>query len=164
MSKTLVIIRHGKSTWEYTGVPDYDRPLKETGIINTRVIALKLMEQDISPDLIVSSPANRALHTALIVARELSYPLEKISISPVLYGESENAILDMVRHTSDQFNTLFIFGHNPVFTVLPNLYLKQTIDNLPTSGVVILEFDTSHWSDISRKLLKSEFLLSPKGG
>jgi phosphohistidine phosphatase len=162
MLKTLVIIRHGKSTWDYGGVPDYDRPLKDTGIFNTYAIGKKIKEQGITPDMIVSSPANRALHTAFIVARELLYPLEKIEINHVLYDESGDEILEMVKDTSDQYNSLFIFGHNPVFTELPNLFLKQQIDNLPTSGAVILKFETAQWNGISKKVLKSEMVLSPK--
>ena len=85
MIKTLVIIRHGKSTWDYEGVADYDRPLKEIGIFNTQIIAQKIRGYDIVPDLMLSSPANRALHTALIVAREILFPLDKVTISKVLF-------------------------------------------------------------------------------
>ena len=162
MAKTLVIVRHGKSTWEYEGVSDYDRPLKETGIFNSQSIAQKIKEKGINPDLIVSSPANRALHTALIFARELLYPLDKVVINSILYGESEKEILGLIKNTDNQFNNLFIFGHNPVFTDLPNLFLKQQIDNLPTSGVAILQFETTSWKDISKKILKSEILVFPK--
>ena len=162
MAKTLVIVRHGKSTWEYEGVSDYDRPLKETGIFNSQSIAQKIKEKGINPDLIVSSPANRALHTALIFARELLYPLDKVVINSILYGESEKEILGLIKNTDNQFNNLFIFGHNPVFTDLPNLFLKQQIDNLPTSGVAILQFETTSWKDISKKMLKSETLFFPK--
>ena len=162
MAKTLAIMRHGKSSWDYGDISDFDRPLKESGISNTQAIAQKIKGRGIKPDMIVSSPANRALHTALITARELLYPLENVVINPVLYGESEDEVLNMIKHTNDRYHHLFIFGHNPVFTDLSNLFLKQQIDNLPTSGVVILNFETEQWMGISGKVLKSEFLLFPK--
>jgi Phosphohistidine phosphatase SixA len=162
MTKTLVVIRHGKSTWEYEGISDYDRPLKEVGIFNTIAISQKLRGGGISPDLIISSPANRALHTAMIVARELHYPLNKVSISPALYSEIDNDVLQFIKAIDNQYNCVFIFGHNPVFTDIPNMFLRKTIDNLPTSGVVVLEFDCSNWNDISKKSIKSESLIFPK--
>jgi len=162
MIKTLVIIRHGKSTWDYGGVSDFDRPLKEIGIFNTQAVAQKLKEKGVVPELMISSPAIRALHTATIVGRELYYPMEKIVIEPVIYGESENELLNLIKNTNDQCNSLFIFGHNPLFSELPNKFLKQQIDNLPTSGAVVLQFDISSWNEISRKTLKTELTIIPK--
>lgn len=162
MSKTLVIVRHGKSTWDYGGVHDYDRPLKETGIFNTQAITQKIKELGIFPDLVVSSPAIRALHTAMITAGILGYALEKVVINPLLYGETLEEVLQMVKNTESQYNNLFIFGHNPIFTNLPNLFLKQPIDNLPTSGVGIFQFEVTAWKEISKKAVKSEKILTPK--
>ncbi|MDP4210331.1 MAG: histidine phosphatase family protein [Bacteroidota bacterium] len=162
MSKTLVIIRHAKSTWEYGPIADLDRPLKEIGISNTFIVSQKLKEQGIAPDLIISSPAIRALHTALIVARELRYPCEKIRIDQELYSESEDEILDMVKTTNDNVNILFIFGHNPGFTFLSNRFLKNRIDNLPTSGVALIQFNVTHWADISSKNTHSDMCFFAK--
>lgn len=162
MGKTLVIIRHGKSTWEYEGISDYDRPLKEVGIFNTIAIAQKLRGLGVHPDLIISSPANRALHTAMIVARELHFPLNQVAIAPTLYSEIDNDVLHFIKSMDNQYSCAFIFGHNPVFTDIPNMFLRKTIDNLPTSGAVVLEFETSNWNDISKKTVKSESLIFPK--
>lgn len=163
MTKTLVIIRHAKSTWNYEGIADYDRPLKQIGIINTQNIARKILEYDIHPDLVISSPANRALHTAMIVAREMGYPLEKVTINPVLYGESDSEALEMIKEIDEAYHHLFIFGHNPVFTSLPNLFFKKRIDNLPTSGAAILQFNANSWKEISRKNVTLELMFFPKG-
>lgn len=162
MGKTLVIIRHGKSTWEYEGISDYDRPLKEVGIFNTIAIAQKLRGLGVHPDLIISSPANRALHTAMIVARELHFPLNQVAITPALYSEIDSDVLHFIKSIDNQHICAFIFGHNPVFTDIPNMFLSKTIDNLPTSGAVVLEFETSNWNDISKKTVKSESLIFPK--
>lgn len=162
MSKNLVIIRHGKSTWEYTSISDIDRPLKEIGISNTINVARELKARKIFPDYIISSPANRALHTAFITARELGFAEANILINPNIYGEDESKIREIIESTDDKYSSLFIFGHNPVFTLLPNLFLKQKIDNLPTSGAAVFEFNTDKWTEISKSLVKKEFCLFPK--
>jgi phosphohistidine phosphatase len=162
MSKILVIIRHAKSTWDYESVSDIDRPLKEAGITKTFEVAQQLKSANIIPDLVISSPAIRALHTALILGRILKYPTEKIHINPVLYTKSDAEVLDFIKQTNDQISSLFIFGHNPVFTFLVNNFLKQRIDNLPTSGAVVFKFAVSKWEDISKKVIECEFSFLPK--
>jgi phosphohistidine phosphatase len=162
MTKTLVIIRHAKSTWEYGHISDLDRPLKEIGISNTILVSSKLKDLKIVPDLVISSPAVRALHTALIVSRELGYPAGKIQIDPGFYSESEDDILGLIKVVGDNVNTLFVFGHNPGFTFLSNYFLNHSIDNLPTSGVVILNFKTDKWSSLSKGCVVDENLILPK--
>jgi phosphohistidine phosphatase len=161
MQKTLGIFRHGKSTWDYN-VSDLDRPLKETGVNKTIDIAQKIRKQNITPELIISSPAIRALHTAIIIARELKYPYGKIVINPVIYSDMEKDILQLIKNTDDTINCLFIFGHNPVFTDLSNLYLKKHIENLPTSGAIVLKFDVTHWGEISNKSVQEEQVFFPE--
>jgi phosphohistidine phosphatase len=102
------------------------------------------------------------LHTALITAGILDYALEKVVMNPLLYGETLEEVLQVVKCTENQYNSLFIFGHNPIFTDLPNLFLIQPIDNLPTSGAVIFKFETNSWKEISKKSVKSEMVLTPK--
>ena len=162
MPKTLVIIRHGKSTWDYLNISDLDRPLKEIGITNTILIAKKLNEKKILPDHIISSPANRALHTALIVARETCFKVENIAIDSTLYSENENQILDMIYKTPENINILFIFGHNPVFTDISNYFLRNKISNLPTSGCAVITFNCKEWNNISLVNYVSEMCFFPK--
>ncbi len=162
MTKKLIIIRHAKSTWAYGSISDMDRPLKEIGIDNTILVSQKIRERKIAPDLIASSPAVRAYSTAMIVARELRYPFENIKIDSTIYGDSLDDILEIIRATDNRVGNLFIFGHNQVFTDLPNRFLKEQIDNLPTSGAVILEFDTENWVDISKRNVISEACIFPK--
>jgi phosphohistidine phosphatase len=160
--KTLVIIRHGKSTWDYTSVADLDRPLKETGVQNTILVSSKLKEKKIIPQRILSSHAIRALHTGLIIARELNFPFCKIEIEPLLYHNSEEEILDFIQQTENEINTLILVGHNPTFTFLANLLLTKKIDNLPTSGTVIVHFDCQNWGEISMRTKTDESFIFPK--
>ncbi len=162
MSLKLAIIRHAKASWDYSTISDFDRPLKESGIMHTIEIAKKLTAKKISPSLIISSPAIRAIHTALIIARELNYPCENIEINSSMYSDSEEVILKLIKSTDEHFHNLFIFGHNPTFTYLSNQFLKQEIDNIPTAGAVIIDFDVSGWEDISKKTAVSEMFIFPK--
>ena len=162
MTKTLIIIRHGKSSWDYPDIADIDRPLKETGITKTLLVAKKLKERKLEPGLILSSPANRALHTATIVAREIGFSTEQIVIKKEIYYDSETEVNRIIQITDREISTLFLFGHNPTFTNLVNTYLKKPIANLPTSGTVIFEFDCDSWSEISKSSRKNEICIFPK--
>jgi phosphohistidine phosphatase len=162
MIKKLVIVRHAKSTWDLASIADLDRPLKEIGINNTILISKKLLQNKITPDLIITSHAIRAMHTALIVARELCFPFHKIVIDSGLYHESDDEVLESLRLIDDIYPTVFIFGHNPTFTLLSNIFLNQKISNLPTSGAVILEFNCEKWKDISLRTKTSENIITPK--
>lgn len=162
MSKILAIVRHGKSTWEYGSIADFDRPLRESGIKNTIAVAHNLMEKKYIPSLIISSPANRALHTAMIMARELHYPSEKVRIDNCLYTETEEDVLALIKNTDNSIQSLFIFGHNPTFSYLSNHFLKNEIENLPTSGVALFEFSNEKWADISRKTVIRELCIFPR--
>lgn len=162
MTKTLALIRHGKSTWDYGPISDMDRPLKENGISNTILISQKIKERKIVPDLILTSPAVRAYSTALIIARELGYPFEKIAIDSGIYGDSEEDVLEIIKTIDASVNNLLVFGHNPAFTFLPNHFLSKQIDNLPTSGLALFEFQTDDWAKISKQNVVSEQCFFPK--
>lgn len=97
--KTLIIVRHGKSEWDYNELTDIDRPLAERGVGNSYKMAKRLFKKNITPDLLISSPAIRALHTAIIFSREMEIPLSKLKVNETLYFSSENEILSLVQDT-----------------------------------------------------------------
>ena len=98
------------------------------------------------PDLIVSSPAVRALETARIIARKLGYPRKAIAVEDRLYGAGVAELLDVIRNTDESVTTLMLFGHNPGLTELANHLGPRPIPNLPTCGVLHLRFETETWS------------------
>jgi phosphohistidine phosphatase len=155
MQRKLFIIRHGKSSWESI-VNDIDRPLTERGVNNSYEMAQRMKGQNQVPELIISSPANRAFHTAIIMAKIWSIPDQNIQISSKLYLPDENAILSLLFGTSDDVSSLAIFGHNPGFTDFANRFLDTPLQNLPTAGVVIISMDIQSWTDIVNcKVLES---------
>lgn len=156
--KKLIIVRHGKSSWGYENVADIDRPLKNKGIRNSYEMAARIHDRNHVPDIIVSSPAIRALHSAIIFLRVLKVPLDKLYVDELYYHASDKELLEKIKLTDDKVNTLMIFGHNPTFTSLANKFAKNEIDNIPTTGVVALKFATDTWNQISsKKLIEEEF-------
>ncbi len=160
--KTLYIIRHGKSSWEQAGQSDHDRILLPKGVKRTLKIANFLKERNVSPDLIISSSANRAYETAAIVAGIIDYPLDKIAKESSFYEAEVSSILDHLYGLDNTVDSLMIFGHNPTFTNLANLFLGDIIDWMPTTAVVSINFDTQKWEDIMLVKKEKNFLITPK--
>lgn len=101
--KTLLLIRHAKSSWDDTSLPDKDRPLNTRGERDAPKIGERLAQRDVKPDLIVSSPARRALATAEIIARKLGYRLKNIAVDDRLYAVAADDLLDVI-HKLDNEN------------------------------------------------------------
>lgn len=160
--KTLVIVRHAKSSWDYDSVEDIDRPLKESGIRNANLVAETLKKKNIQFDAVYSSPANRALHTAVIFSRVLKIADKNIFIHEDLYSESDSAVIQFIKTIPEEFSKVLIFGHNPTFTDLANRFLKQRISNLPTAGAVYLELDCDSWNHIGPVAVVRDNLFFPK--
>lgn len=160
--KNLHIVRHGKSSWDFENISDIDRPLSPRGINNAYLMAKKLSERKVSPDLFITSPANRALYTSIIFSRVLKFPYENIRISDSIYMGYTDDLLDLIRSQDNALSTIFIFGHNPAFTALANQLMDHYLDNIPTAGVVSLSFETGEWEQIGRKAPASDFFDYPK--
>jgi len=156
-------VRHAKSSREYENIADIDRPLKEKGIKNAYEIARKLKLKNDLPDLIITSPANRAIHTALIFARVFETNKRLIKIEEEFYDGSVDFYIHQIKETEDIFNSLMLFGHNPGCTELANKLLPEAIDNLPTTGTVKIVFDVDSWRKISREAVKEYDFVFPSG-
>ena len=138
--KTLYLIRHAKSSWKLSNLSDFDRPLKKRGISDAPLMGSVLKQKGVKPDLMVSSPANRAISTAKLVAKELGYPQMEIEQNKGIYHAYITDLLKIVQSIDDKHNTVCLFGHNPGFTDLANFLTGTTIFNVPTSGVCGITF------------------------
>lgn len=147
--KTLILIRHGKSSWEYQ-VGDQDRPLQERGINDGHLVGSELKSKGIRIDAAFSSPANRALHTCMIVLRKLEFPLHKLQITKELYDFSGEDVLRFLKNLDNQYETVLIFGHNYAFTHVANSLGSIAIDNVPTTGMVQINFNSDRWEGITK--------------
>ncbi len=154
--RTLQIVRHGKSSWDYDSLSDIDRPLKLRGIKNAYEMARRMKIRNSLPKLILSSPANRALHTAVIFARVFELSFEQLSIEAKLYETGEERLLQLLKNIPDEVTSIMLVGHNPVFTNFANLFVSTPIANIPTAGVVSLTFDAASWKDVGKDTVKEE--------
>lgn len=147
--KTVILVRHAKSSWEYS-VSDRDRPLMERGIRDADKVAQEVQKKALKIDAAYSSPANRALHTAMIFLRALDVPFSKFELSDALYDFSGNEVRSFINSLDNDLETVIIFGHNEAFTHLANVMGNRYIGNVPTSGVVELKFDVGDWGSVEK--------------
>ncbi len=144
--KSLFLVRHAKSSWDDYKLSDHDRPLMRVGIKKTGRIIKFLQEKQVRPDLLISSSATRAMETAKLMAKGLSYPVQDIQIESELYHASIDSIFSLLSGLSNTLDQVMIFGHNPTFTYFANQYIKPELDNLPTSGVVRIDYNVDEWN------------------
>ena len=137
--KTLVIIRHAKSSWDHPDLEDFDRPLNERGKRDAPEMARRLALRGLHPDLLLSSPARRAYSTAKRFADAFHYPKERIRKADALYHASAGQLLRALHELDEQLETVLLFGHNPGLTELVNEISNLHTDNIPTCGVVVLQ-------------------------
>lgn len=146
--KTLVIVRHAKSSWQDPFLSDHERPLAPRGLRDAPVMGAVLAEMGPPVDRVISSSAVRALSTAELVIHEMGLPWDEIWIEDALYHATEEEMIELIQEQDDYIDGLMIFGHNPGMTYLVNDLSDLDLDNLPTCGVVVLQFDVESWFEI----------------
>jgi phosphohistidine phosphatase len=147
--KTLYIVRHAKSSWDNASLGDADRPLNDRGKRDAPRMAKRLKERDVAIDLMLSSPARRAISTCKRMSGVLKYPEENIKISKSLYHSGDDGMLEVVQNLNDNIASVMIVGHNPGLTDFVNSLTNKTIANVPTCGIVACAFDVDSWKGIS---------------
>jgi phosphohistidine phosphatase len=159
--KTLYLVRHAKSSWKEQNLTDYDRPLNKRGKRDAPFMGEVLSEKKILPDLIISSSAKRAKKTATEIAKKIGYSSKKISFNNEAYEASMSELIGLIKKIDEKYNSVMLFGHNPGLTVLNNHISNQYIDNIPTCGIVALEFDKK-WSELGKNSCNFLFFTHPK--
>lgn len=148
--KTLYIMRHAKSSWKFEELSDHDRPLNKRGRTDAPLMGQELAANNAKPQLILSSPAVRALTTATLVARELDYDADDIAIDDRIYGASAAELLEIVREAPANVDSMVIVGHNESISEFANLLSPKHLSRMPTAGVVALRFDCEDWPGVNR--------------
>jgi phosphohistidine phosphatase len=143
--RTLFLIRHAKSSWDNPALRDFERPLNERGLNTAPRMATFLAQAGIQPDLLVSSPAKRAISTALFFGAAFGVGEAQIVRNEDIYEASVTTLLRIISQLSDQANTVLLFGHNPTFTDLANEFSSTPIINVPTCGIVRIETQADNW-------------------
>jgi phosphohistidine phosphatase len=154
--KTLILVRHAKSSWDSSVLTDFDRPLNERGKHDAPQMAKKLRQREIEIDLFISSPAKRAKKTAEIFMHEFGVKEKNLLTMPALYEASVEIFLEVVREIKDKSNTVVLFAHNPGITDFINLLECYSVYDMPTCGVFALKIKSKKWQDV--KDAEKEFL------
>ncbi len=161
--KTVILVRHAKSSWKDLSLEDFDRPLNKRGKKNAPFMGKKLKERHMIPDLILSSPAKRARKTATAIAKAIAYPKKKIIFDENMYHASAKYLFEMVRNLDDKHETIMLFGHNPDFNDLANMWLKKNpVHNIVTTGVYCIQFNVNKWKKVRQGKGESVFYDYPK--
>ena len=163
--KTLYIIRHAKSSWDDMGIDDFDRNLTERWKSDAKLIWKQFRKKKIFPDKFFCSWAKRAEKTCKIISEEIDFDLEKVVYDNDLYDYHMKWVdfyLSYLMSIKDKHESVFLVWHNPSLSELANYLLWKDIWDIPTTGVVAIEFDVDSWKQISHWNWELNFFIYPK--
>ena len=161
--KILYLVRHAKSSWKDPSLADKDRPLNKRGRRSAPDMGKRLVVQGHRPDLIISSPAKRALSTARKIAQELGIEKSDIVMDEDLYFSGIGGMQCVLEGLDDRYYKVMMVGHNPDMTRLLNSLGNTYVANMPTCAIAVIGFDIASWADLysaEGELLGYDF---PKG-
>jgi phosphohistidine phosphatase len=145
--KTLLIMRHAKSSWDNDRLADFDRPLNDRGRRDAPRMGRLLVQLDIVPDLIIASSAKRASETAEMVALAASYPGD-IRFTEEHYLADPETYIELARETDESVSTLLLVGHNPDIEELINeLSVKE--ERMPTAALAVFRLPIDNWTELN---------------
>ena len=148
--KSVLVLRHAKSSWKHPDLADHDRPLNKRGKRDAPPMGRLLKREDLVPDIIISSTAIRARATAKAVAKASGYKGE-IILNKSLYAAGPEAYLGVIHALSDEYVRVLIVGHNPGLEELVEL-LTGEIHLMPTCSLAHVKFRVDKWSEIDNKI------------
>ena len=146
--KELTLVRHAKSSWKDRDLADFDRLLNARGKSDAPLMGRRLAARGRRPDLVLSSPAKRALATLKKIAQEVGFSERDIVTDNRAYEADARELLFLVREIDDVHHDVLLCGHNPGLTDFSNLISNCIIDNIPTCGVVSIRFPVESWRDV----------------
>ncbi len=152
--KTLLLMRHAKSSFKEGELPDFERPLSKRGEKDAPRMGKLLKDKDLTPDLILSSTAQRASRTAEMIAEKCGYKGEIVYIQDLYLGEPE-AYLSILRDLKEEpgdWKTVLMIGHNPGLESLVQL-LTDRVESLPTSAIAHLKLPVRTWKAINPEVI-----------
>lgn len=161
--RTLILVRHAKSSWDETSLPDRDRPLAERGERDLEKMGRRLAERELRPDLILCSPALRARSTAEGLARALGYRRKDIQVDDRLYVCRPEDLLAVLAERGEGHKRVMLVGHNPELLELAQ-HFSAGIERLPTCAVAELRFASKSWAEIGKLEPEKVRLDYPKKG
>ena len=161
--KKLIFVRHGRAEDPAAEIPDFERSLTIKGKLISSQIARELKEIENSPGIIITSPAFRALETAIIFTQAFGIQTEQIILNSTLYNKMNfNTLAEILSSMSEDSDSITFFGHNPSFTEIASLLCRGGCDFIPKSGVIGISFNVTKWQEIKRNTGKVEYFIKPE--
>ncbi|MBN8584742.1 MAG: histidine phosphatase family protein [Ignavibacteria bacterium] len=158
----LFLCRHAKSSWSEPGLADKERPLNERGKNDAPLMGNILKNKQEFPDLIISSPAKRALKTAKLIAEKLDYKTKNIEVNKNLYMAGINEFIDVISNINKDHKNVMLFSHNYGITDFANYISNSDIQNIPTCGIVKISFVIKNWQEIQNTKGNLQYFIYPK--
>lgn len=161
--KKIIFVRHGKAEEETHGFTDFERSLTASGKKISAKMAEIFIRKEKSPGLFISSPAFRALETALIFAGQANAGYDGIRLRSSLYFNTNlHKLTELLEELDENIETITLFGHNPSFSEISDSLSSDGCDFLSKSGVACISFNVKSWKEIKEKTGKLEYLLKPE--
>jgi phosphohistidine phosphatase len=160
--KRVIIVRHAKAV-PYGYEDDFSRDLRDRGKNDAKQISTELQKRNIKPDIIIASPAKRALKTARIFAENLSFSKKEIIENRDIYNApTTEEFIEMINNLPQNTETTLFFGHNPGFYYFVNNLLGNFNGDMPTCSTVAIDFDVELWTEIEARTGKLAFQIVPR--
>ena len=160
--KTLILVRHAKSSWKFPELDDFERPLNKRGKRDAPIMGKFLEQNKIMPDIIISSPAVRAKRTATRIAEAIGYSKKDVFFDEEVYEASTMGLLNITNKIDNKNKSAMLFGHNPSMTYFANMLTNSRIDNIPTCGIACVDLKIDTWMEISENCGTLRFFEYPK--
>lgn len=164
--KTVILVRHAKSSWDDPATTDLDRPLNDRGKKDAPEMAERLLKRNIAIDTFISSPAKRARKTATIFAKAFDQEKEDVVLKDELYNAAEKNFYEVISQLPSSMKNIAVFSHNPGLTDFANSLAHDIrIDNVPTCGIFAVSFqgDWPAFKDAEKQFLFFDYPKNPAG-
>jgi phosphohistidine phosphatase len=161
--KKIIFVRHGKAEEEASDLSDFERSLTTGGKKIAVRMARLFADKEKAPGTFITSPAFRAIETALIFAGESNIAFDKILIDSNLYFRTNlDRLLDILNSLDENIQSVTIFGHNPSFSDMADSLSRNGCDFIPKTGIACLSFEVDSWSGVRSGTGKVEYLMKPE--
>jgi phosphohistidine phosphatase len=161
--KQLTLLRHAKSSWDERGLDDHDRPLSKRGLHDAPDMAQRLAAHGLAPQLLLTSTAARARHTAELAMPAFGGTPPRMQVESRIYLASPGELIAVIAEQDDAVSSLVLIGHNPGLTSLCSMLLPEMkLQNLPTAGAVSIKCEMPDWAGIDAAAFSLVFYDYPK--
>jgi phosphohistidine phosphatase len=160
--KNLYLVRHAKSSWDNNRLKDIERPLNKRGQKDAPAMGNLMNQKKIKPDLLITSPAQRALETAKIFSKGLNILPEHFIVDNNLYEAGRKDFLKIIHQFDNEKNSIMIFSHNPGLSDLACYLTSEKVCDIPTCGIVSLKSRINNWDELDDVNCELDFFEYPK--